>query len=295
MNAKSKSWALLFLATAIFSLLLLASSLSTVETGDSRPIVQIQPQADDAADEEVVAEDEGRFALEGIRRGFTFVLSAIAVAGGAYLVWRISKLPAPRQRRRGYGVFSFLILLAVLYLITNGFEGFDFDQQGVRPIFLVGAPTLAFAFAVGLVPLAIIGGYLFLVWRRNHLSALDQLAREATDTVAEVEAGADIRNAVISCYHRMCQVLQEERRMVRQEGMTPREFADRLEGAGLPHTEVINLTKLFEAVRYGAHEFSPEEEAQALNCLRAISESAKNFQPPSRNAPWSARSAHQRS
>ncbi|MCB0018735.1 MAG: DUF4129 domain-containing protein [Anaerolineales bacterium] len=76
--------------------------------------------------------------------------------------------------------------------------------------------------------------------------------------------------------------------MVRAEGMTPSEFASRLEGVGLPHREVVNLTRLFEAVRYGGHDFTAEEADDAVQCLAAIITAAQKSQSRPRPTPWSS-------
>jgi hypothetical protein len=56
----------------------------------------------------------------------------------------------------------------------------------------------------------------------------------------------------------------------RQEAMTPSEFANRLESVGLPGDPVRRLTRLFEAVRYGAKKPGQDESHEATVCLNAI-------------------------
>ncbi len=52
--------------------------------------------------------------------------------------------------------------------------------------------------------------------------------------------------------------------------MTPREFAERLQMTGLPAESVLRLTRLFESVRYGAHQSSQKEINEAVACLNSI-------------------------
>lgn len=287
MKTRTKTWTLIFLATAVFSLMLLASSLSTIDTNGQRPIVQVQGLLEEVAEEEEIVEETITEPSQ-FRQGLTFVLVGLAAAASAYVIWRISKLPAPRQRRSSFSGLGFFIVFLAIYFLTDGFKNLRMGSAIDRPVMFIGAPTLAFAFVVGLVPLALLGAYAYYIWRQSELSALDQLALEAEETLSQVQAGKDIRNAVVACYQRMCQVLQEERRMVRAEGMTPSEFASRLEGAGLPHREVVNLTRLFEAVRYGGHDFTPEEADDAVQCLSAIITAAQKSQSRPRPTPWSS-------
>jgi hypothetical protein len=60
----------------------------------------------------------------------------------------------------------------------------------------------------------------------------------------------------------------------RQLGMTPSEFIERLEQIGLPSQPVRRLTALFEAVRYGAKQFTQVEVDEAVDCLRSIAQAA---------------------
>jgi len=52
--------------------------------------------------------------------------------------------------------------------------------------------------------------------------------------------------------------------------MTTREFEDVLEAAGFPYDPIHELTRLFEAVRYGNWQPTPVDEQNAIQCLEAI-------------------------
>ena len=71
----------------------------------------------------------------------------------------------------------------------------------------------------------------------------------------------------------MSQILSEQRGIRRSATMTPREFEQKLRGAGLPGDDVERLTRLFESVRYGARVPNEHQERQAVACLTAIAES----------------------
>ncbi len=89
-------------------------------------------------------------------------------------------------------------------------------------------------------------------------------AQKAKDALLE---GRELKSVVLECYRRMCAVLRRERRLEREEAMTASEFALALEAAGAPGESVGELTRLFEAARYGTWAPRPEDEARVLRCL----------------------------
>jgi hypothetical protein len=99
---------------------------------------------------------------------------------------------------------------------------------------------------------------------------LEQLAQEAQEAIDALQAGADLKNTVIRCYHEMSLILLEQRGLKRAETMTPREFERDLEDSGLPGEQVRLLTRLFETVRYGTKVPDEEEENMAIESLSSI-------------------------
>ncbi|MEJ5198566.1 MAG: DUF4129 domain-containing protein [Anaerolineae bacterium] len=123
-----------------------------------------------------------------------------------------------------------------------------------------------------------------IVWsiarRRPHNErplALEALAETAEEARGAIEAGGDLRNTIIRCYVEMNRVVRDARGIRRDRDMTPREFEQRLEHAGLPAAQVRDLTLLFEEVRYGAKELGPWEGRRAMGCLAAIAESCRTL------------------
>ncbi len=128
-------------------------------------------------------------------------------------------------------------------------------------------------------------GLLWLILRRSpSYSFPEALAEEAQATLDELEAGGDLRNAIIHCYARMSKVVMEAQGMVRPSAMTPREFEQVLTRVKFPAEAVSNLTRLFEEARYG--EISPDEDRaeQALASLRAIVAHCEALKPAPKDA-----------
>lgn len=114
----------------------------------------------------------------------------------------------------------------------------------------------------------------YIYWRffRKTPSTTDQLKAGVEEAISDIQTGDDLRNVIIRCYNDMSQVLNEQRDIQRQQGMTPREFEHQLQGVGLPQNAVQRLTRLFEEVRYGNAELGKDAEQEAIHCLKSIAE-----------------------
>jgi hypothetical protein len=99
---------------------------------------------------------------------------------------------------------------------------------------------------------------------------LFEISQEAEEALSDLRSGANLRNVIVRCYLDMGHTVDRWRGIQRQQSMTPREFETTLAELGLPNEPIVNLTRLFEAVRYGTNEASPEDEATAVTSLTAI-------------------------
>ncbi len=127
--------------------------------------------------------------------------------------------------------------------------------------------------AVGIGVALVVGGALWLLWRSRRSPEsrpLQQVAEQARQAIGAIQSGADVRNVVLRCYFEMSRVLSEEKGLMRQSTMTPREFERSLAAVGLPQPAVQRLTRLFEGVRYGSKTADGDEEEQAILSLTAI-------------------------
>ena len=83
-------------------------------------------------------------------------------------------------------------------------------------------------------------------------------------------AGANLQEVILRCYRRMSDALQEEQDIVREDHMTSGEFERLLASKGVPPDPVHQLTRLFDAVRYGQWKPQPGDERRAIQCLDDI-------------------------
>jgi hypothetical protein len=131
---------------------------------------------------------------------------------------------------------------------------------------------------VFLVSFLVLAGVLTLLWlayrwwmrpasRYSGLGAIEAIARSSLD---EIASGRDWGDVIIQSYVRMNEAVSKRRGLERAAAATPREFAARLEQAGLPAQAVSRLTRLFESARYGARASSQADVNEAVACLNSI-------------------------
>lgn len=114
----------------------------------------------------------------------------------------------------------------------------------------------------------------WLVFKSVRLSQPeDALAVEVGAALQAIESGADFRDVILNAYLGMLQVVRQEQGIQREESVTPREFETLLAARGIPRAPILQLTRLFEKVRYGNKTPDPADERAAIQCLNEIRES----------------------
>jgi uncharacterized protein DUF4129 len=143
-----------------------------------------------------------------------------------------------------------------------------FEPPQVSPTF---SYLISFAFA--LIFLVVLW-FLYRGWQRyiylNTKKPLAEIARIARSSLSDLSSGRNSSDVIINCYLRMSDVVSDKRHLHRATAMTPHEFAQHLEQAGLPGDAVTRLTRLFEGVRYGAKKSGPQDINEAVSCLKTI-------------------------
>ena len=273
-------WAILFSVLALAALVLLAAGLQQLGFSAGYPLafqretggIMLGGAALGGAD----------FFLEKLIRGA--ILIALILIPFLILYMIVS----PEGRRwalRSLGVI--VTILAVYYILRAPQDilpgataqpppAVPLDKTALSALNLTASPPpwLAWAMALALALFAAVPlvGVAWLVWRnrRRRTDPLEELAREAQNTLDELRGGSDLRDAVMRCYYEMGRALSSERGITREKAMTPREFERHLGDVGLPEQQIRDLTRLFEGVRYGARVPGDREEEQAIECLNAI-------------------------
>ena len=183
---------------------------------------------------------------------------------------------------------SLAILMALRYgLIELPLLHFQPPLQDIQPQSGVGGNTPVPAFSppqmapwwVFLVSFVVLAALLLLLWvayrwwmrsAGRGLSELDTIRGIAESSLGELASGSNWTDVIIQSYSRMSEAVRTSRGLQRPRASTPREFAERLEAAGLPAHAVARLTRLFEAARYGAAGSTQADINEAVACLNSI-------------------------
>ena len=131
-------------------------------------------------------------------------------------------------------------------------------------------------YLVSVLVLAIVLTLLLFAYRwwlqpgRRYASERDAIGAIAQSSLDELASGHNWADVIIQSYIRMGKAVSAQRGLQRASAATPREFAQRLESAGLPAHAVQRLTRLFESARYGGKASSQAEINEAVACLNSI-------------------------
>jgi hypothetical protein len=131
-------------------------------------------------------------------------------------------------------------------------------------------PTLFWLVGIGLLVIAVLVGVWILTSSSRRAMTIDLVGSEAEKAWQALLNGLDLKDVIIKCYRQMSLALEKEQGIKRKDFMTTGEFEILLESAGIPHDPIHQLTRLFEAVRYGNWQPNPVDEQKAIQCLEAI-------------------------
>jgi hypothetical protein len=156
--------------------------------------------------------------------------------------------------------------------LGTGGAGSNAPEVGFQP------PAIAqwWLILISILVLAIFLALLWLAYRwwagsgarsSYELGEIRDIAQASLDDIA---GGREWSDVIIQSYARMSEAVSRRRGLQRHWAATPREFASRLEQAGLPAHAVARLTRLFESARYGARASSQTDINEAVACLNSI-------------------------
>jgi hypothetical protein len=286
MISRQKVFIVIMAALSLMSLVILASGISTLNLNNEA--LYLLPASEQATQEAISTR------VVQIPTEYLTLLTLIFLV--IFPISIIYLLISPSARRRFLTQFLqiSMIVLFVYFLSKNigklfpnlrislsgslrdnlAASGFDVrflePFKPKNPVWLT--VLLSVALAIGFLVLLL---WLWIKLRQVeivHSSPAKKLARSAQTALRRIDAGQNLREVVLRCYHEMTQVVAEKRHLTRPEHMTPHEFVYSLEGVGLPAEQVRRLTDLFETVRYGHKTPGAPERVEAVACLNAIVE-----------------------
>ena len=130
-------------------------------------------------------------------------------------------------------------------------------------------PSLLWLVGIGLLVASILMAMWILTSSRQ-AKPIDLVGLEAEKAWQALKIGLDLKDVIIKCYRQMSMALEQEKGIERKDFMTTGEFEILLEDEGIPHDPIHQLTRLFDAVRYGNWQPNPLDEQNAIQCLEAI-------------------------
>ena len=273
-NIKRKILGLLGLIILIT--MMIAASLSQLELQPGIPPPVLQ-------NGQVVAApiDEHQFLAVSVNK---FILILIALLFVGTMLYSMYKLLRGADRKSILNVLrsvlmvsvalSFLIFLIML-LPASGDAPTEIPVPTPAPKPVVTAPLgsvpplLLWLVGIGLLAVSVwVGVWIFMSSRQP--SPIDVVGWEAEKAWRALKTGLDLKDVIMKCYLQMSLALKKDQGIEREDFMTTGEFENLLEASGVPHEPIHQLTRLFNAVRYGNWQPNPVDEQNAIQCLEAI-------------------------
>ncbi len=276
MSERVKRKALLFLLFALIATLLIGSGLSRLVLQPGMPIPFFE-------NGQVVAPPTEAVPLIHIQiSDLLVVIFAILLVGFLiYLVYLAIKKGPWKEILSTLATFG-LIALVVLGILFIAILLLPKTQTGAAPPVLPPTPAPRLQAPLGPVPplllwivgialgLAAVALGMGLVRMKSENTPASLLEIEVENARQAILTGLDLKDVILQCYQRMSLALQQEQQIERETYMTTNEFELLLEARGVPHEPIHQLTRLFEAVRYGRWQPGPSDEQKALQALEAI-------------------------
>jgi len=294
MDRRTKRIVLLCLIITIVVVGLLASSLPRVQFEAGRPFRLLDEAEQTGGGSPVTPVNIDSVIIQGI-----MAISLILIP--VFLIMLFFSKRWKKHLQIGLMVLIAALLIAAINTLALNFDNpimsapaamneelppIDLEAPPVQEF--TGSPPLWLGFLVALFIFLLVAVVIiaFLRSRRRHVQAAmepDPIAEQAEMALAAIHSGRDVRGVVIDCYSRMCDVLLDERGISRDPSMTPREFQNEfgnwLAKRGVPTDAIKTLTGLFEQVRYSPSPATEAQEQQAVECLSAISSTARRRNP----------------
>jgi hypothetical protein len=277
MTDSAKRSTLIFLGLVMIITMIIAASLSHLELQPGMPMPRLE-------NNQVVSAPTEAQPLMTIKasRFFGYFFGILLTGSFLYMMYKLIRGAKWGDLTTFIRVMVIVSLIAgilvVLILALPGGRNNE-SSQGIplpTPMPLVTAPlgsvppTLLWLVVIVMLAGVILVGVWMVTAKSRRPSSIDLVGSEAEKAWRALKTGLDLKEVIIQCYRQMSLALEQERGLARKEFMTTGEFENLLEAAGIPHEPIHQLTRLFEAVRYGNWQPNPTDEQKAIQCLEAI-------------------------
>lgn len=275
MTDNTKRKMLLLLGLTILMTMIMAATLPSLEFQPGMPLPRLEHG------QVVAAPDQAVGAVSMKATNFVLMLLALVLTGAAlYMLYQLFqgadwKLIIDFLRNALLISLGIAALVFLVMLFPNSANYTPVVIPTARPEPLVTSPlgptppAILWAVGIGLLVVTVI----VMVWvfkPSRQQNAMDMVGLEAKKARDALRTGAGLKDVIIHCYLHMSLALKQEQGIERKEFMTTGEFERLLETAGIPHEPIHQLTRLFDAVRYGNGPSNAADEQLAIQCLEAI-------------------------
>jgi hypothetical protein len=282
MTGSTKQKALILLGMVMVFTMIIAANLPQLEFQPGMPLPSLQ---------------HGKLAVESTKEGmfvsisatkFILVLIALVFTGttlySSYQLLRGADWKLISDFLRYVLIISVaigcLVFMVVLLPGSTSFTPMEVPISTPPP--LVTSPVEAvppsILWLVGIMLLVISVAVVMWIFKPSpQARPIDLVGLEAEKARQALITGAGLKDVIIHCYIQMSLALKQEQGIERKDYMTTREFENVLESAGMPHAPIHQLTRLFDAVRYGNWQSNAVDEEKAMECLEAIMLHSRNI------------------
>ncbi len=275
MTDDAKKKALLFFFLALIATILIGAGLPRLKLQPGLPLPSfeggeiIAPKTESVPLVHIQVSDLFKILLILLLASFLIYLIYRAVAGLSWKGLLSSMLPT---------IFITLVVFGILFLVISLLpksQPVALPEVLPTPAPVVRAPLgpapsiLLWVAGIALAAVAVFLG-LSLVRARADNSRASMLELEIENARQDLLSGLDFKEVILQCYQRMSVALQHEQQIEREAFMTTGEFERLLKEKGVPPEPVHQLTRLFDAVRYGHWQPNPSDEKNALQALEDI-------------------------
>jgi hypothetical protein len=275
MTGSTKRKTLILLGVVMLITMMIAASLPQLELQPGMPFPRLQ-------DGQVVAAPTEEAQPVSISVNTFVIVLIVLILAGAMLHsmfkllrgadWKIV-LDFLRSMLVISVIFSGLVFLLLIFPRSNSYTPLEMPAPTSEPVVTspLGSapPFLLWLVGIGLVVIsALVGAWIFTSSRQA--KPIDLVGLEAEKAWQALKTGLDLKDVIIKCYLQMSLALKQEQGIERKDFMTTGEFEKLLEATGIPHEPIHQLTRLFDAVRYGNWQPNTVDEQKAIQCLEAI-------------------------
>jgi hypothetical protein len=274
MIGSTKRKTLIVLGLVTFIVMMIAASLPQLEFQPGMPLPRLQHGQVIAPtnEDEIVSISVNRFAV--------VLIAIMLVVATLYLTYKF--ITGADWKFIG-GLLGYMLVICVIFSVlisltllssnsANYNSSLDVPIPAPEPVVtspLGPVPTpLLWLVGIGLFGISV----LVAVWifASRQAKQMDLVGLEAEKAWQALKSGSDLKDVIIRCYLQMSLALNKAQRIERKDFMTTGEFENLLKAVGVPHEPIHQLTRLFDAVRYGNWQPNPADEQKAIQCLESI-------------------------